>query len=275
MNEIHASDRQASNANVVEGSSQQHPAANKHADRSMSGVNRVRRSPRKELVACYLAAGTFVACGLAGGANAAEPPTEFEEAAIYIEQNATDGDTEVVIEALGGDDGLRRLLIRTPDKRLVLLVSSTDPTIMGIREFAFESPEPEGDAILAAYPEGSYTLLGVSVTGERFKSTVTLSHLLPEPTVITYPIEDATVGAGALTIEWSAVPGVAEYLVEIENESTDPEQSLSINVPAGTTSFEVPTSLLIPGSDYQVGVATVGENGNIVFVETAFSTGNP
>jgi hypothetical protein len=43
-------------------------------------------------------------------------------------------------------------------------------------------------------------------------------------------------------------------------------------VPANSTSFQVPTSLLIPGSDYQVCVATVGENGAVVVVENTFST---
>ncbi len=212
----------------------------------------------------------LMVCGLAN----AGPPTEFEIATIAVEQNATDGDTEVVMEALGGDEGLRRLLIRTPDKRLVVLVSSSDPTVTGIREFAFESPEPEGSAILAAYPEGTYTFLGISVTGERFKSTAELSHLLPNPTVITNPTQDATAGTEALTIEWSTVPNVAEYVIEFENESVDPEQVLRVNVPANSTSFQVPTSLLIPGSDYQVGVATVGENENVVVVENTLSTAN-
>jgi hypothetical protein len=160
----------------------------------------------------------------------------------------------------------------TPDDRRVLLLSSADSTIMGIREFAFESPEPEGDAILAAYPEGVYRFRGVSVIGEKFRSRDRLSHRLPQATVITNPVQDAVVGTNAITIRWAAVPGVAEYLIEFENESTDPERVLTINLPANRTSFRVPSSLLVPGSDYQVGVATVGRNGNVVVVETTFST---
>lgn len=44
--------------------------------------------------------------GAAAVAAAAPPPTEFEEATMYVEQNATDGDTEVVISGTAGDDGL-------------------------------------------------------------------------------------------------------------------------------------------------------------------------
>jgi hypothetical protein len=76
----------------------------------------------------------------------------------------------------------------------------------------------------------------------------------------------------SLTIEWTPVPGVAQYLLELENESADPEQALSINLPGDVTAFEVPAALLVPGAQYQVGIGTVAPNGNIVFVENAFLT---
>ncbi len=47
---------------------------------------------------------------------------------------------------------------------------------------------------------------------------------------------------------------------------------MTINLPPNVTSFAIPQSLLMPGADYQVGVGTVAENGNIVFVEVEFST---
>lgn len=226
----------------------------------------------KRLLYLSLLAAPVLTFGISSAEGKRRPPTEFEVATIVVEQNATDADTEIVIEVLGGDEGLKLLRIRTPDGWRVLQLSSLDPTVMGIREFAFESPESEGEAILAGYPEGRYTLCGVSVSGERFKSTAQLSHQLPEATVISNPAEDSVVGTDALMIEWSAVLGVAEYVIEFENESMDPEQVLTVNVPADTTSFEVPPGLLTPGSDYQVGVATVGENGNVAVVETTFST---
>lgn len=200
------------------------------------------------------------------------PVSEFEIAEIRVEQNATDGDTEVVMVAKPGDDGLRRFSIRTPDRRRVIAADSTDRSIMGMREFVFESPEPPGEAILAAYPEGRYKFFGVSVTGERFISYAELSHQLPASAVITTPAQDAVIDGNSLTIEWSAVPGVRGYIVEIENESTDPEQSLRVNLPPDATNFPVPAALLTPGSDMQVGIGAVGETGNIVFTEVTFST---
>ena len=90
---------------------------------------------------------------------AASTPSPFEEASLIVEQNATDGDTEVVIFGVAGDEGLRLLRIKSPDGRKVATLLAPDPTTLGIREFLFESPEPPGEAILAAYPEGRYVLV--------------------------------------------------------------------------------------------------------------------
>jgi hypothetical protein len=55
-------------------------------------------------------------------------------------------------------------------------------------------------------------------------------------------------------------------------ESADPEQTLTVNLPASITSFDVPAALLVPGAEYQVRIAAVGRNGNITVTETTFST---
>jgi len=200
------------------------------------------------------------------------PVSEFAEARLYVEVNQTDGDTEIVLLAKGGDDGLRRFSVKSPGNRQVFSVRSNDRSVMGLREFAIESPEPAGDQILAAYPEGTYTFSGATHNGERFRSTATLEHELPFATTILSPIEDSTVPVGPLSIVWSPVPGILEYRLELVNESADPEQTTLLNLPADATSFEVPTGLIKAGSDYQVSVATIAENGNTVGVEIVFST---
>lgn len=205
-------------------------------------------------------------------AGADEPPTPFEEAFMIVEQNATDGDTEVVISGTAGDEGLRRLTIKGPDGQTMttLLAANNTP---GMREFAFETPEPPGEAVLAFYPEGKYVLRGVSTTGEVFRSVLRLSHDLPPAVTILHPAADAELPARqALTIQWSAVPGIAEYVLEFENETEDREQALTINLAPDVTSFRIPASLMVPGGEFQVGVHTVAENGNIVAVESTFTT---
>ncbi len=198
--------------------------------------------------------------------------SEFEELGIIVEQNATDGDTEVVISGIAGDDGLRLLSVHAPGGRKILTLVAPDPATLGEREFHFESPEPPGEAVLAGYPEGEYLFVGVSTVGERFRGTAELSHQLPGETTILNPVHESVIPAGSLTIQWSAVPGIREYILEFENESVDPEQVLTLNLPPDATSFEIPAGLLVAGSDYQVGVQTVADNGNIVAVEVTFST---
>lgn len=211
---------------------------------------------------------------VAGGSPHKTALAEFEFVTIHVEQNTTDGDTEVVISAKAGDEGLHTLSIKTPDRRHVAHVLSLDRSMMGVREFVFESPEPPGEAILAAYPEGTYTFTGVSSIGERFRGQAVLSHELPAPVTILHPAQNARVGAGSLSVQWSAVTGISEYVIEFENESADPEQILRVNVPGSQTSFEIPSSMLAAGADYQVGVWTVATNGNVSIAETTFSTVN-
>lgn len=141
-----------------------------------------------------------------------------------------------------------------------------------MREFQFESPEPEGEAILAAYPEGAYKFLGFATDGEKFAGTSVLSHELPSPITILWPMSGQVVPSDALTIQWSQAADASSIILEFENESADPEQSFTLNFPADVTSFGVPASLLVPGADYQVGVAAIGDTGNIVFAEVEFST---
>jgi hypothetical protein len=208
----------------------------------------------------------------AASAGAGADPAEFEEATMYVEQNATDGDTEVVISGTAGDDGLRLLQIKWPDREVVTTLIA-DRSTLGMREFAFESPEPPGEAVLAAYPEGRYVLAGVSTAGDRFRSVLTLSHDLPPATTILWPADEAEVPAGVpLTIQWSQVPGIEKFVLEFENESADPERTLTLDLPPGATSFRIPARLLPAGSEFQIGLHTVAENGNIVAVEAAFTT---
>jgi hypothetical protein len=217
--------------------------------------------------------GLLAVIAASGAASANEPPpTPFEEASIIVEQNATDGDTEVVITGVAGDEGLRNLVIRSPHglKMTTLVADRTTP---GMREFLFETPEPPGEAVLAFYPEGKYVLRGVSTTGEVFRSVVKLSHQLPAPVTILHPANEAELPAGEpLIIRWSSVPDIEEYVLEFENESGDREQALTINLAADVTSFRIPASLMVSGGEFQIGIHTVAENGNIVAVESTFTT---
>ncbi|MBA2594531.1 MAG: hypothetical protein M3495_17660 [Pseudomonadota bacterium] len=79
---------------------------------------------------------------------------EFTDLRMTLEQNATDGDTEVVLFAKGQDDGLKKLRIVRPDGRTVAELRGNRRTI-GLREFALESAEPpELERVLRSVPAG-------------------------------------------------------------------------------------------------------------------------
>lgn len=192
-----------------------------------------------------------------------EGAMQFSIARIFLEQNLTDQDAEVVMLAKGQDEGLESLSVFGEDGAKILQLSSRTSTL-GVREFAVESPEPGMSAILAAYPEGTYRFVGVTFNGVRLQSTARLSHDLPEPA-------DPRIDPVRGTIEWNAVAGAAGYSLELEREvNGEDERTLTVELPPDVTSFRIPDAFRVP-DDYQAGVAVISRNGNITIVEKSFS----
>lgn len=191
--------------------------------------------------------------------------TQFTEVGIILEQNATDGDAEIVISAKGGDKGLTKIRILAPDDTVVLDLSTQKRT-PGLRKFSVESAEPVISEVIGAYPEGTYRFEGMTVDGVRLHSTANLVHGLLSPPVITV---NKTEGR----VNWSAVSGATGYRIELEREVDGVDvMKLTSDIPITFTSFLIPKVFLLPGK-YQVGIAVKGETGNIVVVEKEFEIG--
>jgi hypothetical protein len=199
-------------------------------------------------------------------------PSKLPKAAVRFEQNATDGDVEVVFQAKGAKDGLAKLTVTGPDGRIAIDFTAPDPRTLGIREFEFESPEPTDVAGLkAAYPAGTYHFAGATAAGKEFSGESTLSHELPATTAFVQPGVDAEkVPVKGLEIRWTPVAGVAGYVVELEQD--DLGVSLEAHLPGSASSLSVPDELLRPGTEYDLGIGTVSQGGNVSFVETSFTT---
>ena len=208
----------------------------------------------------------------AQGGSTAPAPAPFAIATLHLEQNATDGDAEVVFEIKGGDDGLSKLTVRAPDGRIVIDVAAPDASTLGLRQFRFESPEPTDIKVMkSAYPEGEYVFEGATTSGTRLHSIATLSHKLPAPVSLLRPITEADrLATRHLSIKWTPVKGVAAYIVYVEQGGLD--VNVSAKLPGTASSFAVPEGFLRPGTPYQLGIGTVTEQGNISFVETTFLT---
>ena len=208
----------------------------------------------------------------AQGGTPAAAPAPFAVATLHLEQNATDGDAEIVFEIKGGDDGLSKLTVRGPDNRIVIDVSAPDASTLGMRQFRFESPEPtDSKAIKSAYPEGVYVFDGATASGKKLHSTATLNHKLPAAASLLQPItEGARLATRNVAIKWTPVKGIAAYVVYIEQGGVD--VNISAKLPGTAQSFAVPDGFLRPGTSYQLGIGTVTAQGNISFVERTFVT---
>jgi hypothetical protein len=222
---------------------------------------------KRLILASALVAGAALSATTASAKKTCE---EFAELSIALEQNATDGDAEVVLFAQGNDEGLSDLSIKAPDGRKVVRVKGNRRGV-GLREFLLESAEPPDlPRVLASFPEGEYEVEGRTVSGGCLEGSVSLSHELAPATTLLAPEEDAEVPAGALTLEWAAVPEAERYVVELQNENLGNE--FAFEVLPGTTSLTIPAELMVPGSEYQFGVAVETAVGNVTAVELSFTT---
>lgn len=237
---------------------------------------RTNRSFRGRRVVCSMAllglTGLSLALADRAAARGRREVLEFDELRLFVEANATDNDAEVNFE-FDSDAPLRKLDIFTPDGRHVLRLRSRDQERLGLRKGIIETPEPAPAEVLAAYPEGVYIVKGQGIDGELVRGEVTLSHSLPPTPVITSPAADAAgVPLAGLGAVWEAVPGATRYVVELERETEDDEFALKAELPADATSFTFPPGWVLPGTEYQLGIAVKGENGNVQVTEINFTT---
>jgi len=199
---------------------------------------------------------------------------EFDELRFFVEANASDADAEVNLD-FDSDVSLRTLEIFAPGGRRILRLVSNDRDRLGLRKGIIETPEPAPEEVFAAYPEGVYRILGRSVNGDFVLGAVTLSHSLPPAPEITSPAADAEgVALAGLSAGWNAVPGATGYVVELERETEDAEFALRADIPPDTTSFTFPPGWVLANTEYQLGVAVKGENGNVQVTEIQFTTGS-
>jgi len=192
----------------------------------------------------------------------------FAETKAILEQNLTDGDAEVVLFAKTEVEGLRRLVIRSPNgKELALNANNA----IGQRELLFESAEPADlNAVLAAFPAGLYRFVGTTVSGACVRGSKVLSHVSAPGTTLLTPTQDEVVPVDQVTLSWSAVPDADRYIVELTNEGTGAEYVLDVYPP--TTSIALPAGLISADTEYSFAVATEAATGNVSSVELTFTT---
>ncbi len=214
---------------------------------------------------------TSLAQGARASAHGRKELLSFESLAMKLEANETDGDAEVNIE-FKSDYPLQYFDVIAPSGRVIMRIRSHDKEKLGIQKGFIETPEPSPEEVLAAYPEGVYKFKGRTVDNEPIRGEATLSHERPAAPRITSPASAAEgVPLSGLGGTWNPVEGAAAYALELEHVET--ELALKVDVPATRTSFTFPPGWVLAGSEYQFGVAAIGENGNVTVTEIRFTTG--
>ena len=218
----------------------------------------------------------------AGGGQPTLPPQRFHGATLFVEYDATSGEAILHAEA-DSDAQLVRFELRDPSDHVVVELRTDSghsaarrastgrvasrPSLIG---FATELSEPSLDALCAAHPEGMYGFRGWTADGRSLIGEARLSHSLLVAPVVVYPlpgsVDSPLAGDGVL---WRSDPRAKGYTVHLEQGE---DRALSVELPAGSSSFRIPAGWLVPGTPTQLEVGVVGRNANCTLVTVEFTT---
>jgi hypothetical protein len=212
---------------------------------------------------------------------------EIATAKLIIEYNATDDD--IGVHGAFDDDGWQRLCVFDPRGRPVLHVGPRgqllDLTVGGI---FFESREPPVSEfsfadLRTAFPEGGYTVRGLSFDGTILVGSATFTHDVPAAPVIAAPelAEDPKGTRGnpvpldGLVIDWDPVTrtvdggpvSITGYEVIVTKEVHDDPHGFSrpiydVHVPPTVDRLPVPSEFLEPNTVYELEVLALEVSGN-------------
>ncbi len=145
--------------------------------------------------------------------------------------------------------------------------------------------------ILEFMPEGEYEVEGFTIDRQRVETSAELTHDLPCGPEIIFPAEGEEVDpTQPLIIAWAAVTNkidtsspfgecgsetdieIIHYELVIEILDSDPEQTLSVILPADVTEYLISPDFVIPGMEYKFEVLAREDSGNQTITESSFST---
>ena len=201
---------------------------------------------------------------------------KFAEARIYIEFNQTGNDLGYHV-SLDGEDWTSLMIVNPEGKTIFEVAGSAAYQDLGMTELFFEGAEPSLDDfpladLLALFPEGRYTFIGVTVGGSRVVSRATLSHAVPDGPPVAAEVNDDTV-----TIRWEPVTGPPEDFPDREISIVGYQvivDSFQVTLPTSSTEVTVPREFiesLGPG-EHPFEVLAIDASGNQTITEGTFET---
>lgn len=221
----------------------------------------------------------------------------FEAVRFFVEYNATDNDLGV--QGSFDAEAYAELCVYDPNGSLILDIkpqgSLQDLMLSGV---FFESREPQFsefsfDDLASMFPEGNYTIVGVTTDGESLEGVAIFTHAIPAaPNVIAPRLaqsedqaDEAAVPAGGLTIEWGEVTQtvsgdaatITGYEVTITNvDKEDPngfsQPTFDVHVPPDRRSLTVSPEFLEPDTVYELEVLALEKSGNQTITSGFFAT---
>jgi hypothetical protein len=247
------------------------------------------------IVGGVLVSGAQQQLAMAGESKQKENTIPLTESKLIIEHNAKDKDTGFQ-GFIDSEDGWKRITVTDPNGKKVLdFKPEGDLGKLGLTELFFETAEPENadvpiSELLKTLPEGEYTFRGF--TGDSAEEqgtligTATFSHDIPEAPAILSPAEDDELAEGEdLHVSWSSVDknidgsdaNIIAYQLTIEkDQEPDPHMigtfGFTMNLPPSVTEITIPKEVFEPGSDYDLEVLAIEENGNQSINSTSFTT---
>ena len=211
---------------------------------------------------------------------------EFDEAQLFFEQNATDGDLGLHLKVDG--EGWYYLLLTDSDDTPLLEVELDGNlgNVIGLTELFSESAEPSFDDLpkedfLDLFPEDVYYYYACTLEGDWMFGEVELTHNLPGEVELLSPEEDAEVKVNQdLKLEWEEVPdpdapdSVIEFYEVVVEKDEDEElhRVLSVTMLPGQTKLRVPKEFLEAGKEYKIEIIAQESSGNRTAIEVPFET---
>lgn len=230
-------------------------------------------------------AGTSTMQGQSGSA--------FEEAELFFELNDTDDDLGFHASIDGGP--WASLTIEGPgDIRLLDIISRGALRRQSMTQLDFESAEPGLDeqppaVIFRRFPEGTYEVEGVTLSGEHLESTTVVSHVLPAaPDNITLTgvpaAEDCDVNPlptvnKPVVIDWDPVTTshpeigkkgrvtIVRYQLFVERAG---RVSFAVDLPPTITRFTVPAGVTNLAKEFKFEIIARASNLNNTAVESCY-----
>lgn len=197
-------------------------------------------------------------------------PGEVEEALFSIDYTAAAGTAQMELKLEGGGE-VFRFQIFGPEDDLKFEAECFLPMQAGAEGLDLDSFDAPLADLLAAWPEGEYLVVAWGLDGTLYMGDGSVDHDLLDAVEITVPADGAEgVATDAFTVQWGAVEGAELYRVEVEEE--DGDTSVSSIVPGDTTSIAMDPAFFKAGTEYEIDLEVVGENGNVTSTSISFTT---